>query len=32
MELEYQEDDGGSLQEGFGTIVEMYKFGMRFTK
>ncbi len=32
MELEYEEDDGGSLQEGFGTIIEMYKFGMRFTK
>ena len=32
MELEYEEDDGGSLTEGFGTIIEMYKFGMRFTK
>ena len=32
MKVEYQSDLGGALQQSFGTVCEMYKFGMRFTK
>ena len=32
MKVEYQSDLGGMLQQSFGTVCEMYKFGMRFTK